>query len=142
MHNFDTEREKRHAERAAAFGEKPFQFGGEVFYVRANVGYLGIKRVAALSEDSTGGETFSAIEESVFSMIDPREDALERFRSVTRSNEDPVTFEDLVELQNWLIAEQTGRPPTQDESSATSQASNGTPSTEPSSIEQGEASTT
>jgi hypothetical protein len=142
MHDFDAERAKRHAERAAEFGEKPFKFGGEVFYVRPNVGYLSIKRVAALSEASTGEETFSAIEESVISMIDPRDNSMERFLSVTRSNEDPITFDDLVELQGWLIQEQTGRPPTQDESSASTPTSNGTPSTENSSTELGEVSTT
>jgi len=141
MHDFDKDRAKRHEDREKEFGEKPFKFGGEMFYVRANVGYLGIKRVAALSEDSSGGETFDAIEASVFSMIDPRDDALERFKKVTAGNEDPVTFDDLVELQNWLIGEQTGRPPTQEEPSAPTQPTTGETSTEDSSIELGEAST-
>jgi hypothetical protein len=141
MYDFDAERAKRHAEREAAFGNKPFKFGGETFHVRANVGYLSIKRVASLSEASTGAETFDAIEESVLSMIDPRDNGLDRFIKVTRSNDDPVTFEDLVELQNWLIAEQSGRPPTLEESSVSTPTSSGTSSTEDSSTEPGEVST-
>jgi hypothetical protein len=141
MKDFDTARAERHKERQEEFGEKPFKFGGEVFYVRANVGYLAIKRVAALTDSSTGAETFDAIEESVFSMIEPRDDALERFLAVTRSLEDPVTFEDLVELQNWLIQEQTRRPPTEQSPSSDSQPKTGARSTGSSSGKREEAST-
>lgn len=146
MYDFNAERNKRHLEREQEFGEKPFTFGsinGEpaVFYVRANVGYLGIKRVAALSENSTGGETFEAIELSVFSMIDPRDDALARFKAVIENNDDPVTFDDLVELQNWLLQEQTALPPTEPEPSSPSSPPSGPSLTAVSSTEPGEAST-
>lgn len=135
MHDFNAERDKRHAERTQEFGDKPFTFGrinGEpaIFHVRANVGYLGIKRVAALNDVSTGGETFEAIEQSVFSMIDPHDGALERFRAVVENNDDPVTFQDLVELQNWLLTEQTALPPTEPEPSAPSSSPSGPSSTE------------
>lgn len=147
MHDFNAGRDKRHEERTKEFGEKPFTFGrinGEpaVFYVRANVGYLGIKRVAALSDTSTGGETFEAIEQSVFSMVDPRDGAVDRFRAVVTNNDDPVTFEDLIELQNWLLQEQTALPPTEPEPSSASSTQTGPGSTGASSSEQGEASTT
>lgn len=147
MHDFNAGRDQRHQERTKEFGDKPFTFGrinGEpaVFYVRANVGYLGIKRVAALSDASSGGETFEAIEQSVFSMIDPRDGAVERFRAVVTNNDDPVTFEDLIELQNWLLQEQTALPPTEPGPSSLSSTETGTQSTEPSSSGQGEASTT
>ena len=138
MHDFDVDRAKRHAEREAEFGEKPFKFGGETFYVRPNVSYTTIKRVAALNENSSGQETFDAIEESVISMIDPRENAIKRFKKVARSLKDPITFEDLAQLQGWLIAEQTGRPPTQDESSSSTPSATGESSTETSYTELGE----
>lgn len=147
MHDFNAGRDKRHEERKQEFGDKPFTFGridGEpaVFHVRANVGYLGVKRVAALSDSSTGGETFEAIEQSVFSMIDPSDGALERFQSVVANNDDPVTFQDLVELQNWLLQEQTALPPTEPGPSAASSTQTGPPTTEDSSSGQGEVSTT
>jgi hypothetical protein len=130
MHDFNAGRDKRHEERAKEFGSKPFIFGridGEPaeFYVRANVGYMGIKRVAALSEESTGGETFEAIEQSVFSMIDPGDGAMERFKLVVNNIDDPVTFDDLVELQNWLLTEQSSLPPTEQEPSARSSTASG-----------------
>jgi len=125
IYDFDAERAKRHAEKEQEFGEKPFKFGGETFYVRANVGYLGIKRVAALSEASSGSEAFDAVEYSVISLIDPREDAHARIRRILASDEDPVTFDDLIDLQNWLLGEQTGRPPTQQEPSASTPSSTG-----------------
>lgn len=142
MHDFDAGRKERHKEREEVFGQKPFTFGGEVFYVRANVGYLGIKRVAALSELSSGGETFEAIEAAVFSMIDPGADALKRFKGVIENNDDPVTFDDLVELQNWLLQEQTSLPPTEPQPSVSTPGGSGPASTATSSKEQDVASTT
>lgn len=139
VYDFNAERAKRHAERDKEFGDKPFTFGHTddgkpaMFHVRANVGYLGVKRVAALSDASSGGETFEAIEASVFSMIEPRDGALERFKEVIANNSDPVTFQDLVELQNWLLGEQTTLPPTEPEPSSASSTTGGPASTESSS---------
>jgi hypothetical protein len=150
MYDFNAERATRHAEHEKEFGEKPFTFGhiedeeGNLvpakFFVRANVGYLGVKRVAALSDATEAGETFGAIENAVFSMIDPEDGpngepggALARFKEVTASLRDPITFEDLVKLQNWLLVEQTNLPPTEPEPSSASSTQTGTPSTESSS---------
>ena len=149
MPNFNESREKRHREREEQFGQRPFTFGrneaGEEqeFYVRPNVGYIGIKRVAEINENTGGDETFDAVEASVISMIDPGQDgeALKRFLEVTRNPKDPVTFDDLLELQAWLLKEQTNLPPTEQQSSVASPTPNGTASTEVSSTELGEAST-
>lgn len=157
VHDFNAGRAKRHEERVASFGSKPFKFGykprekdddgndlplvAEEFYVRANVGYQGIKRVAALSEASSGDETFSAIEYSVFSMIDPGDNALGRFKQVIDNPDDPVTFDDLVELQTWLLTEQTSLPPTEPQPSASTPTPNGSSSTVRSSTAPEEAST-
>jgi hypothetical protein len=141
MPDLDVARAKRHAEKEQEFGSKPFKFGGEVFYVRANVGYTGIKRVASLSENSSGGETFGAIESSIFTMIDPKDGSFERMQRVLANEDDPVTFEDLIDLQSFLIGETTNRPPTQDAPSAATPSLPGTSSTEASSTGQGEAPT-
>lgn len=142
MYNFDTERKKRHEDREREFGEKPFQFGGEVFYVKANVRYAAIKRVAEITENTGGVEVFEAVEEAVLALLDSRDNAYDRFRALCRKDEDPVTFEDLAELQGWLIREATARPPTQPDSSSTGQSTAGTTSTEPSSTEPAPVSTT
>lgn len=157
VYDFNAGRAKRHEERTASFGSKPFKFGfkprekdadgnllpavPEEFYVRANVGYMAIKRVAALSDASTGDETFSAVEYSVFSMIDPRDDALERFTKVVNNPDDPVTFDDLVELQTWLLTEQTALPPTEPQPSAVTPSQSGPSSTATSSTAPEEGST-
>lgn len=134
IHDFDPERNARHAAREAEFGERTFRFGGEVFYVRANVRYPAIKRIASITTSSDGVEVFDAVEAAVVAMIDPRDNAHERFRKVCESDIDPVTFEDLAELQNWLVREATTRPPTQPDSSADSQSTPGTSLTDVSSI--------
>lgn len=142
MHDFDVSRAQRHAEKEAEFGDRQFSFRGEVFHVRPNVGYIALRRVAALTEAASGTETFDAIEESVLSMVDPRDDAHERFLALTRDLSDPITFEDLIDMQSWLVAETSGRPPTQPQPSASTPGETGTSSTETSSSEQEEASTT
>ena len=135
IYNFDDERNARHVAREVEFGEKPFKFGGEVFYVRANVRYPAIKKIAEITEATDGVEVFNAVEEAVLAMIDPRDNAHNRFRKVCESDVDPITFEDLAELQNWLVREATSRPPTQPDSSATGPSAAGTTSTATSSNE-------
>jgi hypothetical protein len=141
MQDFDAIQAETHAARIAEIGERPFKFRGEVFYVQANVGYLSIKSVAALSDSSSGVETFDAIERSVLSMIEPRDDAEARFNNALRDKEFPVTFDDLVQLQNWLIQEQSGVPPTKPEPSSSTPTPTGADSTETSSTELEGAST-
>jgi hypothetical protein len=129
MYDFDAERNARHAAREAEFGEKPFTFAGEIFYVRPNVRYPAIKRVAEITEATGGVEVFDAVEAAVLAMIDPRDDAHERFHRACESDDDPITFEDLTALNNWLIRESTSRPPTPPESSATGLSKTGIEST-------------
>lgn len=59
-----------------------------------------------------------------------------------RQNDKGISMSDMAEILAWLWEEETGRPPTQPDSSSDSPSTNGTSSTEPSSTEQAEASTT
>ena len=129
MHDFDKSQRARHAQNEIEFGERSFTFRGEVFYVRANVGYPAIKRMAEINENTEGTAVFERVEKAVLAMIDPRDKAYERFEKVIESADFPVTFEDLNELNTWLIQESTGRPPTQPESSVTGLQIAGTKST-------------
>lgn len=130
MKNFDDAQRTRHEEKAKELGDRSFTFRSEDFHVRANVRYGVIKAVAGISENTDGNSVFEVIEDAVISLIDPTNNAAKRFRKVAAGEEFPVTFEDLIELLNWLIEEQTGRPPTPAESSSSGQTQNGTPSTE------------
>lgn len=147
MHDLNAVMADSHEKREREFGEKPFTFGykprekdeegnrigepeAEVFYVRPNYGYLGVKRVALITEESSGGETFEAIENLVFSLIDPRDNARERFEAVARNEEFPITFEDLAMLQNWLLQEHANLPPTESKPSVPTPGQSGSNSTE------------
>lgn len=144
-YDFNAELIQEYAERERAFGEKPFTFGyvkggpsngGEPaqFYIRANPGFLGIKQVVMLSDQSTGGETFQAVEDYIISMLDPRDGAHERFHTVLANPDFPITFEALVKLEGWLLTASTDVPPTEPNPSSASSSDNGPSSTAPSSI--------
>lgn len=132
--NFDDSARERHAENSKNFGDHPFQFRGEVFHVRANVDYNVLQSIAALTEESDGSRVIKTVADAVVALIDPRDDAHDRFHKVRNEHDLPVTFEDLMELLNWLIEEQTSRPPTQAESLSGGSSENGTVQTEISSI--------
>lgn len=159
-YDFNADLTQAHAEREQRFGEKPFTFGyipheadenGNTpsgpgtpaqFFVRANPGYLGIKRIVLLSEGTSGGETFEAVEAYIYSMIDPRDGGHERFKAVLSNPDFPISFDDLIKLEGWLLNVQTDVPPTGPEPSSGSSTVNGQSSTAPSSIAPEGASTT
>lgn len=130
MKDFDESARVRHKENAEKFGDHPFKFRGEVFYVRANVDYDVLASVAALTEETDGSKVVTTVANAVINLIDPRDDSHERFYKVRSEGDLPVTFDDLMELLNFLIEEQTGRPPTQAESSSGGSSENGTLLTE------------
>lgn len=127
--DFDAEQLAEQEQDAKEFGDKPFTFRGETFHVRPSVKYGVIKSVAGIAEADDGNRVFSVIEEAVLSLIDPRDDAHERFRQVCDQEKFPVTFKNLISLLNWLIEEQTGRPPTPAANSSNGSTVSGTPST-------------
>lgn len=126
MKDFDATQKTRHQERELEFGDKPFSFRGETFHVKANVRYGVIKSVAGIAEADDGNKVFSVIEDAVISLISDKDNAAERLRIACANDDFPVTFEDLIELLNWLIEEQTGRPPTPVDSSSNGSGESGT----------------
>lgn len=131
--DFDESARTRHAENAERFGEHPFKFRDETFFVAANVDYNVLRSVAALTEEADGSRVVDTVADAVVNLIDPKDNAIERFHDVRKTHSMPVTFEDLMELLNWLIEEQTSRPPTPASSSSGGSSENGTASTETSS---------
>lgn len=133
MHDFDEERRKRHATRETEAGDRTFMFGGKLMRFRANTPYSVTQSVAALTETTDGSAVFDTLEKAVVDMIEPDDRSM--FWEACRDDAFPVTFDDLLDLANWLIERQTARPPTPAESSAPSSSPTGTTSTETSSIE-------
>lgn len=148
--NFDETQRARQQQLQADYGEHPFTLRGETFYVGRNVPYAALKEVALIRENSADGNAFSAIEAAVLGMLtggpipddelgtkmESRTEARERFLSLTRTNHDfPITYADLLEIHNWMVAEATKLPPTQPTSSSPSPSSTGDGSMENSSPE-------
>lgn len=134
MHDFDKARRERHEEREKLLGDRSFVFGGQTFQYRANVHYSVIRDVAEITEDTDGKSVFTRLEDAAIAMVDPADDGIARFRQVCDpKNPDPVTWDDLSDLANWLIERSMERPPTQSVSSAGTPQTSGTGSTETSS---------
>ena len=133
MKDFDAERRKRHAEREQSLGDRSFTFGGFTMAYRANPPYTVTAAVAALTETSDGTAVFKVLEDAVIGLLD--NDSRDLFRQACGNENDPVTFDDLIELSNWLIERQSDRPPTPPVSSPGLSATNGTTSTANSSTE-------
>jgi hypothetical protein len=140
MQDFDAARKKRHEEREQALGDRSFRFGGQQLKFRANAPYTVTQSVAALTEATDGSAVFDVLERAVLDLIEPG--SRDAFLAAVRDEEFPVTFQDLLELANWLIEQQAERPPTQPDSSASTSETTGTTSTENSSTEQAAASRT
>jgi hypothetical protein len=131
--DFDSKRHERHQERENALGDRSFTFGGHTMTYRANAPYNVTKKVAAITENTDGAEVFEALENAVLGLL--TKESRDLFRQACDNDDDPVTFEDLIELSNWLIERQVQRPPTPPVSSAGLSATNGTASTAISSTE-------
>lgn len=134
MRDFDTERRKRHQERSAALGDRSFVFGGRVLQYRANAPYTVTQSIAALTETTDGSVVFDVLEKAVLDLIEHHD--RDHFLAAVRDEEFPVTFQDLLELANWLIERQAESPPTPPDSSVSTSETTGeismeNPSTEP-----------
>lgn len=136
MKSFDQEHRARHEERAREFGEHPFEFRGHIFHVDPNPPYTTTKSVVKVSLLEDAGEIIEVVEDAVLSLIldTPGKkkgdlSSHQVFRDLVRQTDFPVTFSDLTDLMSWLLQEQTGRPPTQAESSSNGAPATGTSST-------------
>ena len=107
MKDFDTERRERHAKREAEMGERTFLLGGETFTFRAASSYTVLGDIGS-SEEMSAGDLIAVMEEALVKMLESGQE--DRFLSVIRSQEDPLTFSDLTQLVQWLTEAQTERP--------------------------------
>lgn len=76
-----------------------FLLGDQIFYLNPS---CNLKKVRAVAK-SSGAEAFPAIEAAVISMINPRGNSHARFKKVADDPNNPITFDDLVEIFTWMI---------------------------------------
>ena len=119
--DFDaTQRERQHREESPTFTLR-----GETFRVRNVVPFATLGILAGIGTDATDRDAFTAVEKVVLSLI-PREDHERFLRVIYDADADfPVTYQDMLEIQNFLIREASGRPPTRLASSSESPSRNG-----------------
>jgi hypothetical protein len=129
--DFDETRKRRHDENEDAWEDREFALGGRKLRYLANPPYQATKAIVEIVESDPGLRVFSIVEQAVLSMLESssRQDFLE----VVSSDVDPITWDDLIEVANWLISETTGRPTGRSQSSTGSSSGTGTVSTETSS---------
>lgn len=138
--DFDSERRQRHEEREAGMGDRSFIFGGEQFVYRANVRFDILRAVASVRSTTEGDVIIETVERAVLGLIEDTDGAHERFVAICQREEDPITWQDLQSLEDWLIAEQVQRPTQAPLPSTPGRETTGTQSTDASSIPPAEAS--
>lgn len=130
MRDFDSERHERHEQREKELGDRSFIIGGEHFTYRANARYRVLRDMASITSDTEGAVVIDTIEEAVLQLIEEDGDAHARFHALIERANDPITFEDLTALCNWLIEEQFARPTQAPSLSIAGRETTGTPSTD------------
>lgn len=107
MRDFDKERQVRNERN------RQFKIGGETFTAKSGVRPEVLAAYEDIStDDTTAVQILAVIDEIVLGLIENTDDAHARYQTLRARDEDPVTLEDLQEVVQWLIQEQTGRTPT------------------------------
>lgn len=106
MKNFDEQRALRVQE------DRGFQIGGEQFIRRASVRPEATEPWENVNLETSHRDTLASLDETVTNLIEPGEknEAHKRWMKLRTREEDAITLGDLLELMQWLVAEQTGRP--------------------------------
>jgi hypothetical protein len=108
MKDFDTARHERRAELEAELGDRAFVLGGETFNFRAVTSYAVLSELSSEGREVTSREFIGIIEQTLAKMLEPGQE--ERLFTVLHSEEDPLTFQDLLDLVSWITEQQTERP--------------------------------
>lgn len=125
MKNFDEQRALR------AQADRGFVIGGEEFLRRTSVRPEATEPWENVTIDSTQKETLAAIDETVCNLIEPGEksEAHKRWMKLRLREDDAVSLGDMLELIQWLVAEQTQRPTEPPSNFSDEPEETGTPST-------------
>lgn len=134
MKDFNESRaERRTSDPADRLEDRQFKLGDGVFTRLAHPPYQATKAMVEITENTAGLKVFSVVEDAVLAMIEPAD--RDRFRQVVGDADDPISWEDLLEVAFWLVSEASGgRPTTRSQSSTDTSSGTGTGSTEDSSL--------
>lgn len=135
MKNFDDKR------RIRLEADRQFTIGGETFTQKTGLRPEVLLPWENIGADTPASEVLATIDQLVHDFIEPADDAHARWDALRKRDDDPVTLQDLQELVEWLIEEQTGRPTSPPSASTPSAPTQPTGSTEGSSSPPAEAST-
>lgn len=113
MKNFDESRKHDHV----PVEDRTFVIGGEVFVAKEDV-HPSVLTAFDRLEDANVETTLAVIDETILSMVEPTDNAAERYRAVRARTDDPIKLDVMVELARWLVEMQTGRPTGQPSASA------------------------
>lgn len=138
MHDFDAPQRQTQTELLDE-GTGSFTLRGETFHIRRVVPFAVLRKITSITADSDNTDVYETFETSILSLL-ATEDDRERFLKVLydTTSEFPVTYQDVLDVNRWVIEEATSRPPTQPGSSSESPSTNGTASTGTSSTEPAE----
>ncbi|MDH4038932.1 MAG: hypothetical protein OEV86_15775 [Candidatus Krumholzibacteria bacterium] len=134
MKDFNKSRQERRADDPVDMLEdRQFQLGDGVFTRLSHPPYQATKAMVEITENTDGLRVFSIVENAVLAMLEPQD--RDRFRQVVANENDPISWEDLLEVAFWLVGEASGgRPTTRSQSSTDMSSEPGTDSTENSSL--------
>lgn len=128
--NFDDARRKREQQTRE---EREFVLGGETFYAKMAVRPEVLARWNDISEDMDLKQVLTITDEVILALLESVDNTFERYTAVRANEEDPIPLSDLLEVAQWLVEVQTGRPiepPSVSGGSAPSELPTGTPSTD------------
>lgn len=107
MKDFDEARKER-AER-----DRSFKIGGETFVMKTGVRPEVLASYEEIDTDKPALEVIGLVDEVILGMMENGDGSHERYRDLRARENDPLSLEDLRDVVQWLIEEQTGRVPTQ-----------------------------
>jgi hypothetical protein len=131
MKNFD---EKRHLRRSLTVDDRSFTLGGEIFVAKASMRPEALTDYDRIDETTSLTETLQIVDGVILKFLEKNPDnAPARYRKIRENEDDPVTVEDLLDLVQWLVEVQTGRPTGRPDDFSPGPSETGTTSTENSS---------
>ena len=116
-------------DRSNPLEERAFKIAGETFKYYPAVSPRWLFMNSEITGDLPGDEILHRIDGMIGAML-TTDTERKRWESARERDKNPLTLNDLVSVRDWLVEEQTGRPPTPAVSSSNGSATTGTPSTE------------